>query len=510
MAGVLDEYVNKFTALVSTDEWKADRHSQATKLRGLADIRTKLDSGTLNKLINLAATSLGLEVDRVKRILLLNDHGEILTALEPQIKEQPPDELFPREGWLADYLTYTSGTEVPTTWNFWCGLSVLASALKRNLFLDSFAFKIWPNLYLMIVEESASKKSTGIGFAKDIIVRLNKLLHLSGAQPHQIIPLAPSSGTFVSFIEAIQSRQIVTKDEFGGDLLTLADCTAYFSADDLVTLFSKASFHASAWVEGLTHLWDYKGDWERDSIASNLRNQGRVVLRNPSITFVGGTTIEWMRNSVTEAMVGGGFMSRCIYVIHPGTVEQLYPFPNMIDPVAAIELAEQLVPYALMQQRGFVMTPSYRDWYVKWYNDYFLNINSTVTDEKLRAYYHRRPVMLHKIAMLLAISFGRFQGLDSDLDMANKILIREEMNLEKGFLQVGAHQDSLLCDMVIRYIDKKGGRIDHSSLLNAFTGRTGGARKFRELISTLTESGRVKVERKKHIGGGVEYSLPTF
>jgi hypothetical protein len=486
---------------VASDEWQSSREAQATTLKGLSQLRADLDEQATEDYVRLLSAALDLPPERIAGCLQLDEFNDILRALDPDTKEQPVDDLLPTTGWLGKYLRHTSGTEIPTRWNFWCGMSVLAGALRRNVFMD-VGYDLWPNLYLIIVEKAASKKTTAIKFGKGIITTMNRLLKARGVEDHQLIPLAPDSGTFVAFVEAIASQTIYVKDEFGRPQPVLADCTAYFAADDLVTLFSKHSFNVDSWIEGLTTLWDFKGPWVRESKAG-----GKHVLKDPALTFIGGTTMDWMRHGVTPTMVGGGFMSRCLWIIHPGGDDELHAYPRRLDPITELELAQSLVPLTLLPRRRVEQTNAYRAWYQAWYVQFKFEQSQIMQDDKLAAYYSRRHVMLHKISLLLAISEGRFVVDVPDGQLADAILRREEENLELAFAPISAHKDALLCELIVLKIHKSPGQtMTHSELLRFFLKRVGSTKKLKELMDTLHEGLRVIRTHKKN---GIVYHAPV-
>ena len=87
------------------------------------------------------------------------------------------------EDWLSSYLIYTEKQESPEKLHFWVGLSVLSAALKRQVWIDKGYYKLYSNIYVLLVAESAMlRKST----AMDIGVKLVRdsvpdLYYISGS-----------------------------------------------------------------------------------------------------------------------------------------------------------------------------------------------------------------------------------------------------------------------------------------------------------------------------------------
>ena len=73
--------------------------------------------------------------------------------------------------WLDSYLEYTDNTESPISYHTWCGLSVIAGALQRKVYLQwGLAETIYPNLYVVLIGTSGrTRKGTAIGIAKSML-----------------------------------------------------------------------------------------------------------------------------------------------------------------------------------------------------------------------------------------------------------------------------------------------------------------------------------------------------
>lgn len=502
--GLLDDYLNGLGTLVANNDWRTDPGEVAQTLLEVGQVAPTLGELATRRALDVIAAATHQPLDRLQAMIRLGSVSDIQRSLNPDDKPAPRDELFPRYGWLWDYARHASGNEAHIRWHWWCGLTVLAAALKRNVYYDGRAFTVWPNMYVMIVEQAASKKTTAINIAKSVVKRMNKLMIDKERDPWELIGLAPESGSLASFIKEIQSLPMASKDALGNDVQGTSPANAFVVLDDLVTLFSKSSWQPEKWVESLTSWWDYKGDW-RDSTLS----KGNIVLRDPAISFLGGTTTEWLRDSVTSAMIGGGFISRCMYIVQPPEPKQLsdyYPEALLIDPVTELQLAERLLPLTCMKPRLFHIDDTWRTWYRAWYMDYMPSIEQRHPDKKLRAYYGRRSTTIVKLAMLLAVSEGKFIGNSTHLELADKIMAREEIGLEASFAGVGATKDAQLMDEIVAHL-KARGTTGHSELMNTFYRKVGSSKRFKEIMESLLERNAVGRVKNHKPGGGMSYVL---
>jgi hypothetical protein len=85
--------------------------------------------------------------------------------------------------WLESYLDYTENSESPISYHTWCGLSVIAGALQRKVYLRwGLGRVIYPNVYAVLVGASGrTRKGVAIGIAKDFLKNILLFLNLPAA-----------------------------------------------------------------------------------------------------------------------------------------------------------------------------------------------------------------------------------------------------------------------------------------------------------------------------------------
>ena len=72
--------------------------------------------------------------------------------------------------WLQAYREYTSELEAPDSYHLWTGLSILASAVRRNIFLNQGVYYLFPNLFVILVAPAGKiGKSTVIRMGRTIL-----------------------------------------------------------------------------------------------------------------------------------------------------------------------------------------------------------------------------------------------------------------------------------------------------------------------------------------------------
>src|SRR6516165_3921858 len=75
--------------------------------------------------------------------------------------------------WLKAYMNYTRDSESPTSFHFWTGVSVLAGALRRRVWIDMKKFQWTPNFYIILVgPPGVAAKSTSISMGMNLLSQI--------------------------------------------------------------------------------------------------------------------------------------------------------------------------------------------------------------------------------------------------------------------------------------------------------------------------------------------------
>src|SRR6516162_4021230 len=79
--------------------------------------------------------------------------------------------VFPN--WLKAYMDYTRDSESPNTFHFWTGVSTLAGALRRRVWIDMKKFQWTPNFYIILVgPPGVAAKSTSISMGMNLLSQI--------------------------------------------------------------------------------------------------------------------------------------------------------------------------------------------------------------------------------------------------------------------------------------------------------------------------------------------------
>lgn len=390
------------------------------------------------------------------------------------------------DSWLRRYLEYTAGHEAPEDFHLWVGLTVLGAALRRNIWFDNVFYRLYPNLYTVLISPPAvCKKSTCI----DIGIRLLRTAETDVVIiSEKITPEAIFVALAKSKIEKKESEGVVIRKAAHG----------LFNAPELTVFLGREAYNESLIIL-LTRLYDCP-----DFLDSATKGKGVLELKNVFTSMLGATTPSEISKAIPESATGGGFVSRVTFVSRDISTRS-FPFPIMADPTIKDLLAAQLAKIAREVSGGFVFSDTGREWYRDYYNKHKADLH------KKGPATERQPDLIIKVAMILTISEGATGDspllLEPDtLERAQNIMSSVEKGIEGTLKMISASEYGRLAELVLTQIRKNGGTIKHTMLLKKLYRKMSG-REINACIDTLRES---EVIEKTKGEGGTWYRLRSL
>jgi hypothetical protein len=333
--------------------------------------------------------------------------------------------------WLKAYINYTRDSESPTPFHFWTGVSVLAGALRRRVWLDMRKFQWTPNFYIILVgPPGVAAKSTSISMG------MNLLSKVPG------VKFGPESMTWQALAkaleEAIEHVQFTGPD--GRPNLTKMSCLT-IQINELGTFLHLDD-------DQLTSILIRMWEGQRDTFTHSTKSSGTTIIENPWLNIIGATTPSWLKDNFPEGMVGGGLTSRVVF-IYGDKKRRLIPYPDEEMPTQdhqrlkndlisdLTEIAKMAGPYQL--------STFAREYGRAWYADH----NNPdlrpphLASERYGGYLARKQTHLHKFAIVLAAA-KRSQLIieEDDIKEAEAIITDNEKDMQKVFESIGVVNQS--------------------------------------------------------------------
>lgn len=337
--------------------------------------------------------------------------------------------------WLESYLEYADKTESPRRLHFWAGVSAIAGALRRKVWIDQNFFKWYPSFYIIFVAKPGIvSKTTTLDIAMDL------LREVPG------INFGPDIITWQSMVTTFAG--ICEQFEWNGVLHPMSALT--FASGELGNLLDPQNKDL---VNLMISLWDGKKRMEKTTKMS-----GNDVIEAPWINMIAATTPHWIADNMPAATVGGGFTSRCIFVFAEKK-ERFIPYPkfemNGHEEAIRLDLIEDLNHIASTLSGEMQLTREAAEWGIAWYERNWTTRSDNLDDERLDGYIARKQTHLHKLAMVLSVSRGDDLLItQSDLILAETMLNETEEDLSRVFSRIGRSSESLQFESFLSIIKK--------------------------------------------------------
>lgn len=387
------------------------------------------------------------------------------------------------QDWLEAYLTYTDNSESPLSYHTWCGLSVIAGALQRRIYLKwGLGQVIYPNLYVVLIGPSGrTRKGVALGIAKDFLKQI------------KTISIAPeSSSGRQAMILAMKRSFINFQDPTDGKVKFHCAITAF--SEELSVFLGQGDI---AYLSNLTDWYDSKDDWEYETVG-----RGKDTLQGLCLNLMGGTAPDWIQSMIPPEAVGGGFTSRVIFVVEEKK-RKIVPEHFVTDAekelqgklVRDLERISKLAGAVEFTDEGKKL---YTDWYIQ--QDTELSLGRPVIDDtRFAGYCERRATHIRKLMMLCSASRGDDLTIRAeDFHRAKGLLEAVEVKMGKTFGGFGKARNSDVAELIKDYIQKMG-ITTRKSLMQKFY-RDIDPMGMSIVEQSLREMGVIKVTLKPEIG----------
>lgn len=378
--------------------------------------------------------------------------------------------------WLTSYLEYTQNSEPPISYHTWAGLSLIAGALQRRVYLQWGFERIYPNMYVVLIGPSGrARKGVALGIAKDILKKVPG------------ISIAPESTSGREAIVMAMKRSIGNfEDASDGKIKFHCALTAF--SEELSVFLGQGDIKLLA---NLTDWYDCKDDWAYETIGRGIDS-----LQGLCFNLLGATAPDWIQSMLPHEAVGGGFTSRVVFVVEENKGKTV-PKHTLTEKELALEesLCRDLERIAQLSG-SFSFTEKGERAYIDWYsrNDKELRAgNPAVEDTRFAGYCERRATHLRKIMILLSVSRGdSLQITEQDFERAMQIMQSVERHMGKTFGGLGKSRTSDATELVMSYI--RGVKLTTRSIIVTKFYRDVDAFTLKGVEDTLVQMGVISVE----------------
>lgn len=289
------------------------------------------------------------------------------------------------ENWISTYLEYTEDSESPEQLHYWTGMSVLSTALRRQAFMDRGTYKLYPNLYIIIVGDSGKiRKSVAMGIGVNLLLKaVPDISEYKGFMKGRMTP--------EGLVKYMNRNKLTMVD--GKDILKQESHTLIF-ADELATFFGYDKLTASRLSILLTETYGCP-----DSYPHTIKSEDPIIVKNLYTNLLSGTDPRNLKVLPEDAV--GGLLGRTIFVTANKRRKKL-AWPKLGIETIREKLIVDL--FRISNLKGeFVPTKAARQFFADWYDEFS---DREFNDPRLDAFHERAHDTALKVAMLLSVSMG--------------------------------------------------------------------------------------------------------
>ena len=380
--------------------------------------------------------------------------------------------------WLDAFIQYASYGEAPERMYWWTGVTVIAGALRRKCFIDQYYFRWYPNFFtILVAPPGVVSKSTTANIGMDLLKRVPG------------VAFGPNVVTWQALVQCL-GKASEEVEVTPGHYETQACLT--INSSELGNLLNPQDREM---VDMLVSVWDGA------DIRKVTKGSGTDEVPRPLINLIACTTPSWIASSVPEYMLGGGLLSRCVFVFADRKARYV-AYPGLAVPkdigLTSDLLVEDLGAISALSGE-FGLERAAVEWGEAWYQKLF---ETKEANPRIRDYVTRKQTHLHKLAMILCAS--RTDSLIisvEDLQRADKALSIVEEEMDKVFGQIGKTAEASAASEVLAVIKAKK-RMDAMEVYSLLHARFPKEGDLKGIIGGLVSSGKLRMT-----GNGTKYYL---
>lgn len=379
------------------------------------------------------------------------------------------------ESWLTAYRRYIVKQESPDIFHFWVGMQMISAALKRNIYIDRDAYKVYPNQYVFLVADSGlCKKSTAMEIGLDLVKKIEGIDVVHGRM---------SVEGLIDYMD---------KASIGANGKVRPDGSVLIHADELAYLFGKASYITDL-VTFFTAAYTSKA--QLDFLT---RNKGFCKVRNPCPSIITGTTPEQIGDIFPSLTLVSGFMARVLMIYGEAGARVAKPKLNRdLEDILIHDLG------CISEMFGEIkLTEEVDQAFDTWYE----SMASPPVPE-LSSFYERKHDHVLKASLVISVAESDKMIIDmSHFTKAINVIEYIEKRIPRAISYIGSTVQGSIIDLMLGIIRTTHPRpMSRSVLLRRIYRRlTGGAKEFQEIIDNLIEQEKIDYEASPQ---GIFYTI---
>ena len=347
-----------------------------------------------------------------------------------------------QENFFDLYFEYTADTECPQLYHRWSAISCIATYLGRDCYFPFGNFKLHPNQYVMLIGVPATRKSTAIKLAKNLLTRAGyqhfaaektskeKMLMDMAAQSNPSVYEDEQNGSGRK--KELSQDAILDLNLWGDDKESLESCEPAelcIAADEFNDFIGQANFE---FISLLGTLWDFDGIYD-----VRTKTGKSFGVPYPTINILGGNTPVNFARAFPPETLGQGFLSRLL-LVHGEPTGRKITLPKEASADLVRDLVE-LLQRIKAKCRGRI---GHSSGAFSLLDKIYQGDSAGIEDIRFDAYNNRRFTHLLKLSIVCAAIRCDSTIEEEDVRLANTILSFTEHHMPRALGEFGKSKNS--------------------------------------------------------------------
>lgn len=349
------------------------------------------------------------------------------------------------------YFQYAETTEPPLVFHRWSLLTGLGAMLGRQYYFPFGDFNIGTNMYVMLIGDPGTRKSTAIKLSKKV---------LSAAGFDKYSAQRTSKEKFLLDLEGVEDDEGTVVDAnkvmsnlFGDEFVGGEPKQVYVVADEFNEFVGSGNLE---FLSLLGSLWDW--DDPSQPFKQRLKTSRSVSIYQPTISILGGNTHSGFAEAFPPQSIGQGFLSRLLLVYGEGSGKKI-AFPKKPSDEIKLKLTE-----ALQEIRQAVVGPATMTSKAQQMLEVIYRNFQGLEDARFKHYSTRRQTHLLKLCMLTAAAGCRTEIGAEDVLFANTLLTFTEHKMPMAMGEFGKSKNSDVAGRLLAVMAEAGKPLDINDL----------------------------------------------
>ncbi len=386
------------------------------------------------------------------------------------------------------YLNYVDQTESPVIFHRWSLLSCVGAHLGRQYWFPFGDFRIFPNMYVMLMGDPGTRKSTAIKMAKRMLGETG-YDHFSGDRT--------SKEKFLLDLEGIEDETGKIRDPkagmdalFGDDILGEPK-EVFVCADEFNDFVGSGNME---FLSLLGSLWDW--DDESRPFKQRLKTTRSVSIFQPTISILSGNTHAGFAEAFPPQSIGQGFLSRLLLVYGESSGRRI-TFPAKPDPELRSQVVDLLNGIKLNVHGEATITKDARDVLEIIYRNF-----QGLPDSRFQHYSTRRFTHLLKLCLLTSACRLSPEINKVDVIFANTLLSFVEHRMPQALGEFGKAKHADVAGRLLAVLNSATTPMTQHELWSHVSSDLDGLQELNKLMQNLVGANKVQwVTNKSGLNG---------